>query len=226
LGQIVSLAAADGSRFSAYEAGPAAAPHGAVVVLQEVFGVNDSIRGIADDYARDGYHVAAPSLFDRIASGLEFPYTEAGRERARETVAQITYDQSLRDIAATVDYLSRYGRVAVVGYCLGGILAWLAASRLQGLAAASCYYPSRIGAYAEEDPRCPVQLHFAEYDHSISTSDVQKVEEAQSGHKNVRSFIYAGTSHGFNCDARDVYAPHAATLARQRTLMLFRGTIG
>ena len=222
MGRIVGLAASDGHRLDAYEALPEGPVRGGVVVIQEIFGVNSHIRGIADDYAANGYRVIAPALFDRVRRGVELGYTDADIAEGRKIRGHVTFEQTLADVKAAHDALRSVGKVGVVGYCWGGTVTWLAAGRLAGFAAASSYYGGGIGQFADEHPRCPVQCHFGEKDHAIPLEEVEAVRKANP---QVQVFTYPA-GHGFNCDARASYDKSAAALARERTLAFFGVHIG
>ena len=217
MGQI-SLQSADGFEFSAYEVKPPGDCRGAVVVIQEVFGVNDHIRSVADGYAREGYHAIAPALFDRVETGIELGYQEADVQRGVDLAFnRLQMEQTLADIQAAIDHAARFGRVGMVGYCYGGLLTWLSACRLEGLAAASSYYGGGVPQQAEMTPRCPIILHFGEQDDHIP---VESVKQFMARHPDLPVYLY-DADHGFNCDQRPMYDAGAADLARQRTLDLF-----
>jgi len=222
MGQMITLSAHDGHRLGAYEAQPTGRARGAVVVVQEIFGVNGHIRRVADGYAASGYRVVAPALFDRVRPGIELGYTDADIAEGRSIREKITFDHALADVAAARDALRETGRVGVVGYCWGGTVTWLAAARLEGFAAASSYYGGGIGKFAGESPRCPMQCHFGDRDHAISLDEVDAVRKANPG---VQVFVYSA-GHGFNCDERASYDATSAALARERTLELFRAHLG
>jgi len=218
----IKLTAQDGHRLDAYEAVPAGRPRGGVVVVQEIFGVNGHIRGVADRYAAEGYHAIAPALFDRVRPGIELGYADADIAEGRKIRGELTFDQALADVDAAKGALSVSGKVGIVGYCWGGTVTWLAAARLDGFSAASSYYGGGIGQFASEHPRCPMQCHFGEKDHAIPLQEVEALRRANPG---VEVFMYPA-GHGFNCEARASYDPNAAALARQRTLDFFRKHIG
>ena len=217
----MQLTAADGHRLQAYEAVPAGAPRGGVVVVQEIFGVNDHIRRVADGYAADGYRVIAPALFDRVRPGIELGYTDADISEGRNIRGQLTFDQALADVEAARKALGD-GNTGIVGYCWGGTVTWLAAARLPGFAAAASYYGGGIGQFAAEHPRCPTQCHFGEKDHAIPLTEVAAVRDANPA---VEVYTYPA-GHGFNCDARASFDAAAAKLARERTLAFFRKHVG
>ena len=157
-----TLQAADGHRLAAYRAAPSGKPRGALVVLQEIFGVNSHIRSVADGYAADGWLAVAPAMFDRAERGVEIGYTPADIERGRALKGGCSNDHALLDIAAAVDSCARPARSAC-RLLLGRPLAWLAACR-QRLAAAVSYYGGGIGELVDLTPRCPVIAHFGERD--------------------------------------------------------------
>jgi carboxymethylenebutenolidase len=220
----IALKAADGHEFSAYEASPAGTPLGGLVIVQEIFGVTAHIRGVADGFAADGYRAIAPALFDRAEPGVDLDYGPAGVERGRALRQMVETGDMLRDIAATADALKGAGKVAVVGYCLGGSLAWLTATGLDGFAAAVGYYGGTIAAHAGETPRCPVLLHFGETDAGIPMSDVEKVKAATDPAM-VDVFTYPA-GHAFNRDGGASYSAHSAMLARMRTVKFLQKHVG
>src|SRR5689334_9394587 len=222
MGRTIDLTAGDGHRLQAYEALPQGKARGGIVVVQEIFGVNAHIRGVADGYAADGYHVIAPALFDRVRPGIELGYTDADIAEGRKIRGEVSFDQALADVDAAKLALGGSGKVGIVGYCWGGTVTWLAASRLDGFSAAASYYGGGIGQFASEHPRCPTQCHFGEKDHAIPLQEVEALRRANPG---VEVFMYPA-GHGFNCEARASYDPNAAALARQRTLDFFRKHIG
>src|SRR5919202_3395342 len=221
MGETIRLRAADGFELSAYRAAPSGTPRGGLVVIQEIFGVNGHIRRVADGYAADGFVAIAPALFDRIEPGLELGYGQDDIERGRGLKARAPTDAALRDISAARDAAAA-GKVGVVGYCWGGYLSWLSATRLDGFAAAVSYYGGGIGSVAGETPRCPVLLHFGEKDHAIPLSEVDTVRKA---HPELEIHLYPA-GHGFNCDERGSYDPESARLARERSLAFLRRHIG
>src|SRR5271167_192959 len=161
---MIELTASDGHTFSAYRADPAAAPKGAVVVLQEVFGINQHIRRITDGFAAQGYLAIAPSLFDRVKKGAELNYDAAGLASGVEMMKQADEPGPLADIQATVDAVKSAGKVAVVGYCWGGYLSYLSANRVNGLACSIGYYGSGITGAGQEKRKIPTLLHFGDSD--------------------------------------------------------------
>ena len=222
MGKTITLKASDGHELSAYRADPAGTARGGLVVIQEIFGVNSHIRAVADGFAAEGYAAVAPALFDRVERGVELGYEEDGRTRGRGIRADIQWDDAVKDVAAAVAALSGVA-VGVVGYCWGGSLAWLAATRIAGVAASVGYYGGQIKDFRDEAPHCPVMLHFGTEDASIPMDAVAAVQAAQP---DIPVHIYEGAGHGFNCDQRGSYHAVAAATARERTLAFLRENVG
>jgi carboxymethylenebutenolidase len=224
MGEMLTLQAEDGHRCSAYKATPPGAPRGALVVVQEIFGVNHHIRHVTDGFAADGYVALAPALFDRVEPGFETGYAQADIERGRAVRQKLGWDPMVMDVRAAVNELRKTGlKVGVVGYCMGGTMAWLAATRIDGVAAAVGYYGGGIADTASEQPKCPVMLHFGETDASIPPEHWAVVRAA---HPEVPVHVYAGAGHGFSCDERGSFHKPSHELARERTLAFFRQHVG
>ena len=219
----ITLTAEDGHRFSAYRATPAGKPRGALVVVQEIFGVNSHMKRVTDGFAADGYLAIAPAIFDRVERDFTSGYAPADIERGRAVRGKLSIDQVIMDVRATVKELAKSGvKVGVVGYCFGGTVAWLAATRIDGVSGAVGYYGGGIAETAEEKPRAPVMLHFGETDASIPKEHYEKVAKI---HPNVPIHIYPA-GHGFNCDERGSYHELSARLARERTIEFLRKNVG
>jgi carboxymethylenebutenolidase len=217
MAQTVTLTAKDGHKLAAYRADPAGKPKGALVVIQEIFGVNSHMRRVSDNFAAQGYVALSPALFDRVENGVELGYDPKSIESGRAIRAKVPLDGTLADLQAAIDFLKPFGKIGVVGYCWGGSLAFLAATRLSGVAAAVGYYGGMIAAHAGEKPKVTVMLHFGETDQSIPMSDVEKVRKARP---DVPIHLYKA-GHGFNCDERGSFDAPSAKLALDRTLKFF-----
>ena len=220
----IEIKAADGQSFDAYVAQPQGKPRAALVVLQEIFGVNHHIRAVADGYAMAGFFVVAPATFHRVKPGVQLGYTEADMNEGfgyKMAVEALPAPGVMADIQAAVDYAAAqtHGKVGVVGYCWGGLLTWRSAALVKGVSAAAPYYGGGVttDAEAQRKPLCPVMAHFGEKDHWIPLETVESFKKAQAG---VQVFVYQA-DHGFNCDQRGSYNQAAAQLARQRTLDFF-----
>ena len=229
MGQMIELSAADGTRVPAYVAQPQGAARGAVVVIQEIFGLNSHIRAVADGYAAEGYVAVAPALFQRVKPGIELGYSEADMNEGfgyKTAVEALPAPGALQDIQAAIDHAAHIGggKVGIVGYCWGGLLTWRSACLLQGLSAAVPYYGGGVTTEAEvaRQPRVPVLAHFAEEDKWIPMDTVQAFAKA---HPEVQVHTYAA-HHGFNCDQRGSWHAPSAQLARQRTLAFFAQHLG
>jgi carboxymethylenebutenolidase len=213
MGEFTTLMARDGHEFNAWLSAPRGAARGALVIAQEIFGVNRHIRGVADGFAADGYLAIAPCLFDRIRRGIELGYSPEDTQQGRGYRMQIPKDKTMLDLAASLNVVKHAGRVAALGYCWGGTLAYLAACELP-VACAVSYYGGQIKDHLDRHPRRPVLYHFGEKDPYIPPTDIEKIRVADP----------AGTihlypaDHGFNCDERASYDAASAQLARERTL--------
>jgi len=221
MGQWTKLTASDGQELDAYVATPEGTPIGALVLVQEIFGLNAHIRRTADAYAKDGFFVVAPALFDRQQKGVELAYEGEDLQKAYGFYQKLNPETALLDVAAGYEHAKQVGKkIGVIGYCYGGFMSWLAATRGTNLkmqpACCVAYYPGGIGSVAKEKPSCPVLVNFAGNDAHIGQDQVDALKAAN--HPEVTIHLYEGANHGFNCDARADHNPAAATLARQRSL--------
>jgi carboxymethylenebutenolidase len=218
LGTSLSLTASDGFRLGAYRADPSGAPQGGVVVVQEIFGVNHHIRAVCDRLAAAGYAAVAPALFDRQGRDFQSGYTPDEVAAARKFVANPDLAAFLRDTQAAVDVLKATGPVSVIGFCLGGSIAFLSATRFEGVNSAVCFYGGMIAKFAEEKPKCPTQMHFGEKDEHIPMTDVAAIRAKRP---DCDIHVYPA-GHGFYCDERGSYHQPSAALAWDRTLAWLR----
>ncbi|MEZ5935328.1 MAG: dienelactone hydrolase family protein [Alphaproteobacteria bacterium] len=214
MGRHIRLKASDGHELGGYLAEPEGDARGGVVVVQEIFGVNRHIRSICDRLAGDGYAAIAPALFDRIERDFESGYSDEEVAHARGFIPKVDWDQTLLDTDAALSALGDASPRSIVGFCLGGSIAFLAAIRRKELSASVCFYGGKIVAYADEAPLCPTQMHFGEQDHGIPMSDVATI---QAKRKDCEIHVYPA-GHGFNCDERGSYHAPSADLAWKRTL--------
>ena len=227
MGQEITLTAADGGHFAAYLALPAKLPAPGLVVLPEIFNTNPHIRSVAGGYAADGFIALAPDVFWRQEPANYLPYTDEGRTKARALAAELDTDQFVRDLGDMVAALRArpdcIGKMGVMGFCLGGKLAYLASTRLP-IDAAVSYYGVQIDQHLDEADRrsCPILMHFAENDPHVPPPTVAAIRARMGGEPGVDIHVYPGTGHGFNRAGFPPYAPEAAALARQRTLAHFR----
>jgi carboxymethylenebutenolidase len=219
MGRDITLQATDGFVLGGYRADPAAAPLGAVVVIQEIFGVNHHIRAICDRLAAEGYVALAPAIFDRIERNFTSGYSAEEVAIARKFVANPDWPAMLLDTEAAILAVKDVGAVGVIGFCLGGSIAYAAATKLAGLSAAIGYYGSAVVRFADDRPSVPTQLHFGEKDSGIPLSDVEIIRAKRP---EVEVFVYPGAQHGFGCDERASFDKASAELAWQRSLAFFK----
>jgi len=216
LGKQFTLTASDSFKLGAYRADPSGASKGGIVVIQEIFGVNHHIRAICDRVAAEGYAAVAPAVFDRQHPNFECGYTPDEIANARKFVANPDWGAMLLDVQAAIDELKKSGPVAIMGFCMGGTIAFLSACKLNGLSASVCYYGGQIAKNADQQPKVPTQMHFGEKDASIPMSDVDLIKQKRGGDCEI--YVYPDAQHGFTCDERGSYQEAAAKLAWQRTM--------
>jgi carboxymethylenebutenolidase len=214
MGAFTTIMARDGHEFQAWLTAAPARPRGAVVVIQEIFGINAYMRAVTDGFAAAGYTAIAPSLFDRVRRGIQLGYSDAERQEGAGYAKQLLPENTMKDVAAAVAVVRNSGRVGTVGYCFGGTLSYLAACQLP-VACAVVYY-GRAANYLDQTPRCPVLYHFGSDDQSIPMSDVEKIRAAARPDAVV--YTYEGAGHGFSCEQRSSYNAEAAALAGTRTM--------
>jgi carboxymethylenebutenolidase len=227
----ITLTSSDGHRLGAYRAnppanpaaGPTAGPRGGIVVIQEIFGVNSHIRSICDRLAALGYVAIAPALFDRSEKDFQSGYSAEEVENARRFVADPDWDAFARDTQAAHAAIADVGKVGIVGFCLGGSVAFVAATRLEGFSAASGFYGGRIAAFADETPQCPTQLHYGSEDQGIAMSNVDSVRAKRP---DCEIHVYEGAAHGFHCDERASFHEQASKQAWARMMELFARNVG
>ena len=230
-GREIEIEAADGGTFQGYLSLPEGGTGPGLVVLQEIFGVNAHIREVCDTFAEEGYVTLAPDLFWRVEPGLQLGYGDADREKAFAVLGRFDEDRCAEDIAQTVAHLRAHeaceGGVGAMGFCLGGKLAYLAATRA-GVECAIGYYGVGIENNLDELDRanCPILLHFAGEDSHVPPASVAKIEAACAEREATEIHTYPGAEHGFNCDARPSYSRPTAIMAHSRSIALLRRTLG
>ncbi|HZR71762.1 dienelactone hydrolase family protein [Bradyrhizobium sp.] len=218
MGHDIKLTASDHFQLGGYRADPATPAKAAVVVIQEIFGVNHHIRSICDRLAREGYVAVAPSIFDRSEPNFQCGYSPDEVAQARKFIASPDWAAMLRDTQAAIDAVKDVGPVGIIGFCLGGSVAYGAATKLSGLKAAIGYYGGAIVRFADDKPTVPTQLHFGAKDAGIPLSDVETIRAKRP---EVEIHVYEGAQHGFNCDERGSYDKASADIAWPRGLEFF-----
>ncbi len=214
MGKQFKLTTTDKHSLGAYRADPTGKPKGGLVVVQEIFGVNHHVRAVCDRLAALGYVAVAPAVFDRFVRDFECGYTPDEIAHARSYLGNLNFEHMMHDIAAAKDDMKGVGPLGVIGFCMGGTAAFLAACRIPGLSAAVAYYGGMIGKFADEKPKCPLQMHFGEKDEGIPMSTVDEIKKKQP---QAETYVYPGAAHGFYCDERASYNKAAADLAWSRT---------
>ena len=222
MGKMIELKAADGHKLAAYRADPQGKPRGAIVVIQEIFGVNSHIKSVADGYARDGYVAVAPAMFDRLQKGYDTGYSQPEIQAGIAMMQKLDWKKTMLDVEAAVAEAKKAGKVGIVGFCWGGTVAWLAAARTSGLAAAVPYYGGGMPNFMDEKPKVPVMCNFGEQDQSPTP---EQAKQLLAKHPQVQGHFYPA-GHGFNCDQRGSYHAESSKLARSRTLEFFRKHVG
>jgi carboxymethylenebutenolidase len=230
-GETIAIDAGGGVSFAAYLATPAAGSGPGLVLIQEIFGVNQHMRDLADLYAEEGYVVICPDLFWRIEPGIELGQSEADWQKAMALYQKFNLAKGVADISATVTALRRRedctGKVAALGFCLGGKLAYHAAA-LAGVDCAICYYGVGIetSLVLAPDIKCPVVLHFAEKDPYVPHAAIEQIRAAFAGRPEIEIFVYPGVDHGFNRSGSAHYDKPAAWMAHSRSIALLRRVMG
>jgi carboxymethylenebutenolidase len=222
MGQTIELTASDGHKLDAYRADPAGDAKGAIVVVQEIFGVNAHIKEVCDGFAAEGYVAIAPAMFDRAEKGVDLGYGEEDRQKGMETRGKIEWDDNVKDVIAAKNAVSDAGKVGIVGYCFGGTVAWLGACE-GGFDAAVGYYGGFIHNFLDKNATCPVMLHYGSEDQGIPMENVDMTRNAKP---DVEIHVYDGAGHGFICDHRPSYHPEATKAAGERTMAFFGQHLG
>jgi carboxymethylenebutenolidase len=222
MGRWIELKPEGAGPIRAWRADPEGRPLGGIVVIQEIFGINSHIRAVTDRLAVDGYLAVAPAVFEHVEPGFDVGYDPESRTRGMAIAGKMDREQAQRDVAAAIEVAKQGGKVGIVGFCMGGTVAWVAASRLPGLSAAVCYYGGGILALKDAKPSIPVMLHFGEKDDHIPVAGVR---ELAALYRDIPVHIYPA-GHGFNCDQRESYDAPSAALAWTRTLEFFGKHLG
>jgi carboxymethylenebutenolidase len=220
MGKMITLKSKDGHELDAYLAEPKGKAKGGIVVVQEIFGVTNHIKRVADQFAAKGYKVVAPAMFDRVERNVTLDYAEI--EKGRGYMQRLQWPNTLADVDAALNEARSAGSVAVVGYCWGGTVAHVAASALD-LDAAVSYYGGGVAKMLDKKPQCPVMYHFGDQDASIPLPDIEKIKKAT--HESP-VHVYPGAGHGFNCDERGSYSAKDAKVAFERSVAFLNGQLG
>ncbi|HEY9684633.1 MAG TPA: dienelactone hydrolase family protein [Oculatellaceae cyanobacterium] len=230
MGQTIDIKTDAGSGFTGYLALPESKKGPGILLVQEIFGVNSHIRSVADLYAEAGFVVLAPDVFWRAKPHVELGYTPEEVQQAMQLMQKSDRDQIIKDLGAALQTLRARpefaGKVGVVGYCMGGHMAYRLATR-DLVDCAVSYYGGGIDGFLNEanDLHCPIIMHFGEKDSHITMPVVEKIRQALEGKGHVEIYVYPGADHGFNCDQRASYDRKSAMLAFGRSLVLLKNNL-
>ncbi len=214
MGKQFSLTTSDQHKLGAYRADPAGKPKGGMIVVQEIFGVNHHIRAVCDRLAEAGYVAVAPAVFDRFVRDFESGYTPDEIAHARSYLGNLNWDHMVLDMEAAAGDIKGAGPTGAIGFCMGGTASFLAACRISGLSAAVSFYGGAIAKFADETPKCSMQMHFGEKDEGIPMNVVAEIKAKQP---QAEIYTYADAPHGFGCDERASFRKEASDLAWKRT---------
>jgi carboxymethylenebutenolidase len=220
MGQNITIPTSGTQCIGAYMAEPGSKPKGGLVVIQEIYGLNAHMRSMVDRFAKLGYTAIAPAFFDHLETGVELDYDRTGTNKGKQLVTELGLERAIQDVASAAEAIASAGRIGTVGYCWGGTVAYLSATRL-GLPAVS-YYGGRNTQHVDETARAPLMFHYGEQDPHITAADRESVRKANPE----ADFHVYPAGHGFNCDVRDSYDAASAELARERTLDFFTRHLG
>jgi carboxymethylenebutenolidase len=221
--QSISLKTSDSHSLTAYEARPDKSPRGGIVLLQEIFGITGYIRRVCESYARQGYHVVAPALFDRVRPGIELNYSKENAVTGRDLRSRIPWEKTFADLEAAKARLKDAGRIATFGFCWGGTISFRAAGHVKGIAGAVCYYGTQIAPYTAEQPRCPVLMHFGDKDPIATLEHAGALRAAQGALVEIQ--VYPA-GHSFSCDETPNFHAPSADLALRRSLEFLAAHVG
>ena len=206
-----TLTAADGFTLEAFRATPAGTPRGGLVILQEIFGITDQLKGVVRSYARDGYDTIIPALYDRVAPGTVVPFADASR--GRDLAYGLPLDKVMLDVAAAAQRVRGPHGVSVLGFCWGGGVIVRAAAEID-LRGAIAFYGTRLPTYLDCKPKCPLLFHFGKTDPN-STPEI--IDQVLKAFPSAETHNY-DAGHAFANEVRPAYVEQAAKLARSRTL--------
>lgn len=219
-GSMIKVKSRDGFEFDAYHVKATGPRKGGVIVIQEIFGLSDHIKEMTERFGAAGYEAIAPSMYDRAAPGfiVQPPDVAANMARSAELAKGNGQDNAMNDIGGVFDVLSPTGKVCITGYCYGGSMSWLAGAKIDGIAAASCYYGGNIPQMIGLTPKCPTICHFGAKDAHIPL--VGAVDKIQAAHPDIPVYVY-DAGHGFARKNSSDYDAASDKLAFERTIALF-----
>lgn len=205
------LTATDGFTFEVFRATPKQTVRGGLIILQEIFGLTDQLKGVVRAYAKNGYDAIFPCVYDRVAPGTVVPFNEP--DRGRDLAYGLPLDKVMLDIAAAAKAVANPHGVSVLGFCWGGGVIIRAAAEVN-LRGAIAFYGTRLATYFDQKPKCPLLFHFGKTDPN-STPEI--IEQVRKTFPSAETYVYEA-GHAFANEVRPAYVEAAAKLARERTL--------
>ena len=222
----IKIKSADDKDIPVYIYEPSIERIGAIVLIQEIFGVNDHIKNVAERFSKEGFVTWVPDIFYRIENDISLGYSATDIEKGKNLKDKSGWDLPTMDILSCIANLKVSYNVATIGFCYGGSLSWKAACSAYGLDASVCFYGSQISNFLDKNPRCPTMVHLAEEDPTINKEDQNKIIEfSQNKEPNIKLHTYENTDHGFFCDARDIYNEKARDLSYERTIEFLKKSL-
>jgi len=215
----IIIKAADDKDIPVYLYEPSIAKKGAIVLIQEIFGVNNHIKSIGEKFASEGYLVWIPEIYHRIGGNINLKYSNKDIILGKKYKEEAGWELTTMDIISCIANLKVDHNVATIGFCFGGSLSWRSSCLAYGLDAAICFYGSQISSFLDKEPRCPTLIHLGEKDLSIDKkSQKQIIDFSKKCESDIDIHLYNNADHGFYCDQRDSYDEEAAKLSYKRTI--------
>ena len=222
----INIKSADDKDIPVYIYEPSIERIGAIVLIQEIFGVNDHIKEIAKKFSKEGFITWVPDIFYRVQNDVSLDYSATSIEKGKELKVKSGWDLPTMDILSCIANLKVSHNVATVGFCYGGSLSWKAACSAYGLDASVCFYGSQISSFLDKTPRCPTLVHLGEKDETINKEDQNKIKDfSQNKEPSIEIHTYKNADHGFFCDQRDSYDEPSRDLAYKRTIEFLKNSL-
>ena len=222
----IIIKSADDKDLPVYIYEPSISRIGAIVLIQEIFGVNDHIKNVAKKFAKEGFMTWVPDLFYRIEDNVNYNYSPEDIQKGKKLKDELGWELPTMDIISCIANLKVDNNVATVGFCYGGTLSWNVACKAYGLDASVCFYGSQITNFLTIEPKCPTQIHLGQKDASIDLEDQNKIINfSEKPHIDVEVFKYENANHGFFCNQRDSYHKESANLSYIRTLEFLKKSL-
>jgi len=222
----IKIKSADDKDIPVYIYEPSIERIGAIVLVQEIFGVNDHIKNVAERFSKEGFVTWVPDIYHRIENDVNLGYSASDIKKGKELKDKSGWELPTMDILSCIANLKVSYNVATIGFCYGGSLSWKVACSAYGLDASVCFYGSQISNFLDKNPRCPTLVHLGEKDPTINKDDQKKIIQfSQNKEPNITVHKYKDADHGFFCDRRDNYDEESRDLAYKRTLNFLKKTL-